>query len=67
MPYQIEGKDENGGWSWSNISADGVHVNVLFEEKADAESAADYLATKVYQCPRDEIRVIELEEPPCET
>jgi hypothetical protein len=61
MRYQIEGRGENGQWSWSNVSADGVRADTIFEDRQDAEYMADYLAKSVYQCPRDEIRVVELD------
>ena len=42
--YQVEGVDENGTWSWSNISADGVEANTIFDSEAEAEAAAVDLA-----------------------
>jgi len=57
--YQIEGLDENGQWSWMNVSADKVEANTMFETQADAQSALVTLA-EMYECDESELRIVEL-------
>jgi len=32
--YLLEGRDEDGQWSWSNVSADGIKANATFDVRA---------------------------------
>jgi len=58
--YLLEGRDEDGQWSWSNVSADGIKANATFDVRADAVAAMETLR-RTYDCDKSEIRITELE------
>ena len=37
--YQLEGRDEDGQWSWSHISADDIEANTILDTAEEAEAA----------------------------
>jgi hypothetical protein len=57
--YQIEAIDDDGQWNWSNVSADGVEAHTILETREEAEAAMADLV-RIYQCPADEIRIVDL-------
>jgi hypothetical protein len=59
--YQLEGRDEDGQWNWSHVSADGIEANTILDTALEAEAARRELV-RIYGCPDDEIRVVAVED-----
>lgn len=59
--YQLEGRDEDGQWSWSHISADDIEANTILDTAEEAEAARRELV-RIYGCADDEVRVVAVED-----